>query len=87
MQLIPKKIWRNIKNVLPDQKSETINIVNPLTQKILPKDLQAQEINNFFANIGENIARKFQDDEGRDEVGDPPMDQARKLEIENITIK
>ena len=55
----PKQFWRNIKEVLPDQSGGTINIQNPLTQETMPKNLQAQEINNFFANIGEKLATKF----------------------------
>ena len=39
--------------------SGDINIVNPITKEILPKDLQAQEINTFFTNIGQNMASKF----------------------------
>ena len=49
----PKKFWRNIKDVLPDQSSGIIDIKNPL------KEQQAQEVNNFFANIGSGLSTKF----------------------------
>ena len=55
----PKKLWRNIKDVLPDPSSNNINIANPITNEILPKEQQAQEINSFFADIGPNLAKKF----------------------------
>ena len=55
----PMQFWRNIKEVLPDQSGGSINIQNPLKQETMPKNLQAQEINNFFANIGEKLATKF----------------------------
>ena len=63
-----------------------INITNPLTKEILPKDLQAQEINNFFANIGEKLARKFRDDKVRTLTEHPLGNEAQNLNIENITI-
>ena len=58
----PKKFWRNIKTVLSDSNEGNINIINPLTKTPLPQNLQAQEINHFFANVGQNLARKFDGD-------------------------
>ena len=55
----PKKFWRNIKDVLPDKGGGGVNIVNPITQEILPKHQQAHEINNFFANVGDRLSTKF----------------------------
>ena len=48
-----KRFWFDIKEVLPDQSGGLIDIQNQLTQEIMPKNLQAQEINNFLANVGE----------------------------------
>ena len=55
----PKKFWRNIKNVLPNPSSNNINIVNSITNEVMPNDRQAQEINSFFAIIRTNLAKKF----------------------------
>ena len=78
----PKKFWRNIKDVLPDQSKGSINILNPLTKEILPKHLQAQEINSFFANIGENLARNFK---GKPLTLGPPAPDTELLNIREIT--
>ena len=55
----PKKFWRNIRDILPEQSSGIINIKNHLNNETLPKDQQAQVVNNFFVNIGGNINAKF----------------------------
>ena len=55
----PKIFWKNIKNVLPDSKSGNINIIDEMTKSVLPKDMQAQVINDFFASIGERLDNKF----------------------------
>ena len=55
----PKKFWRNIKNVLPDQNNSCIDIKNPLTQENVLKDRQAQIVNDFFAGIGPRLSSKF----------------------------
>ena len=80
----PKKFWRNIKTVLPDSNEGNINIINPLNQTPLPQNLQAhvQEINHFFANVGQNLARKFDGDILVIEAYD---DQVPRLEIPPIT--
>ena len=54
-----KKFWRNIKNVLPEKSSGSINIMNKLTGEELPKSMQPQVINDFFANIGNRLDAKF----------------------------
>ena len=54
-----KKFWKNIKNVLPDQDTGGINIVNEVSKEALPLNDQAQVINEFFANIGLKLDRKF----------------------------
>ena len=77
----PKKFWRNIKDVLPGQTSGNINIINPLTKEILPKELQAQEINDFFSNIGDNLAKKFNNNVA--DLGERP--HVQELALDNIT--
>ena len=54
-----KKFWRNIKNVLLGKNSGNINITNTLNGQELPKNMQAQVINDFFANIGNKLDTKF----------------------------
>ena len=56
---VPKKFWHNVRDILPEQSSGIINIKNPLNNETLPKDQQAQVVNNFFVNIGGNINAKF----------------------------
>ena len=78
----PKTFWRNIKNVLPEQSSGCINIKNPLSNDTLPKDMQAQVINDFFAGIGDKLAEGF---DGTDHPIPCNIDDAAKLEIRHIT--
>ena len=78
----PRKFWRNIKNVLPDQATGSINIKNPVTGVTMPRDRQAQVVNDFFANIGENLATKFRGGETPVLVHENIID---KLEIRHIT--
>ena len=79
----PKKFWRNIKGVLPDQESGSINIKNPITNDTLDRDAQAQVINDFFANIGEKLAVKFGDLQV--DVNIWPPHEGDKLQIRHIT--
>ena len=56
-----KKIWKNIKNVLPlnEKSNKKISLLEPDTlQEILDGDT-ANYINTFFANIGPNLAANF----------------------------
>ena len=70
----PKRFWRYIKYVLPEHVNGMIDIKNPLTKTALPRDSQAQVINDFFAGIGQNLARKFERrhavNMGNEELGD-----------------
>ena len=91
----PKKFWRNIKEVLPDESSGLINIKNPLTGDSLPKNQQAQVINDFFAGIGQKLAAKFEAEvipqvenilnEDRLEIGNVCQVEVLKL-IESISV-
>ena len=78
----PKKFWHNIRDVLPKSKSGTISIRNPLTNDPLPRDQQAQVINDFFANVGPNITKKF-----GHEIAPLDMEEyiGDHLEVENIS--
>ena len=78
----PRMFWRNIKCVLPDQVPGSIEIANPLNQEPLPKDQQAQTINDFFAGIGEKLASKFVTDVPNVVPEIPPED---RLHIKHIT--
>ena len=55
----PKIFWRNIRDVLPNPKTGTIDIKNSVNGESLGKDMQAQVINDFFAGIGQSLANKF----------------------------
>ena len=78
----PKAFWRNIKDVLPDQVSGSINIKKSITNESLPKNAQAQVINDFFAGIGEKLAADFEN------INQPipeSINIRNKLEIRHIT--
>ena len=78
-----KKFWRNIKNVLPGKTSGSINITNSLTGQVLPKAMQSQVINDFFASIGSKLDAKF----GPNAIPDAPWaDGEGDLGIEDITV-
>ena len=78
----PKTFWRNIKHVLPEQSSGVINIKNPVSSETLPKNFQAQAINDFFAGIGEKLAEGF-DNENQPILAE--FNDEEKLEIRHIT--
>ena len=56
-----KKFWKNIQNVIPSSKKKKIGILN-LTDENTGQDVDekdtAQFINDFFVNIGPNLAKK-----------------------------
>ena len=66
---------------MQDQRGGIIDIKNPLPKEIQPKDIQAQEMNNCFANIGENLANKFSADE-TSQVNAQSLSEDRKLHID-----
>ena len=91
----PKSFWRNIKQVLPDQSSGSINIKNPVSNETLPKNLQAQVINDFFVGIGEKLAADFDNNDqplrnvlrGRDALEIRHITQIEVLKlIDNISV-
>ena len=55
----PKKIWSNIFTILPKNKDQklNINLKNEVNEEINSDDT-AKYINDFFANIGPNLAKK-----------------------------
>ena len=78
----PKTFWRNIKSVLPDQASGQINIKNPINNESLPKDQQAQVINDFFASIGDKLAVGF---DNEDQPIPDILGDGDRLELRHIT--
>ena len=78
----PKTFWRNIKHVLPDQSSGLINIKNPVNNESLPREQQAQVINDFFVSIGEELAAGF---DGSDEPVPDVFGERERLEVRHIT--
>ena len=78
----PKKFWRNIKDVLPDNNDGSIDIKNPITREAMPRNLQAQIVNDFFAGIGSKLSNKF----GNELVVPvPELIPANSLEVEHIS--
>ena len=78
----PRKFWRNIKGVIPDQSCGAIDIKNQLTNEAMPRDQQAQVINDFFVGIGERLAAKF----GNVRVPETNNDfEGDRLELGHIT--
>ena len=57
----PKKFWREINKILPNKKNKTSNIF--LKDQTSNHEIDAAKlpdyINNFFADIGPNLAKKF----------------------------
>ena len=58
-----KKFWRNINKILPNNKSNVtkINLKNQTTRDNIKDNDLPDFINNFFADIGPNLAQKFTD--------------------------
>ena len=54
-----KKFWRTIKQVIPDNKSQSTELVlkDTTSGQTIPKNQTADYINNFFANVGSNLAK------------------------------
>ena len=55
----PKKFWRTIEKIEPDAKPVISNLYYENTGNPIPEHLLAEEINNFFVDIGENLAKKI----------------------------
>ena len=60
----PKNFWKSISSVFPGKKSKTSKIwLKHHTNDTQIEDIQAANyINTFFTNIGQNLARQFQND-------------------------
>ena len=57
----PKKFWREINNILPNKKHTTskINLKDQIKKQDINDNNVPDFINNFFADIGPNLATKF----------------------------
>ena len=57
----PKKFWDNVSSILPINSKETnvIKLKNQITNEIVDDDKTADFINDFFSNVGENLASNF----------------------------
>ena len=60
----PKRFWRNISNSLPRKKSQNKNIslIDKFTDHQIDSNAISGHINNFFANIGNDLAKNFTHD-------------------------
>ena len=57
-----KKFWKNIQEVIPNKKSNNGNIFNLLdnsTNEMIDSNNTADFINDYFTNIGPNLARNL----------------------------
>ena len=59
----PKRFWRNVASVIPNNKKDKsdITLVDNLSNTKVKLDETSNYINDFFANIGVNLARDFND--------------------------
>ena len=56
----PRKFWRRIKeHVLPDCKTVTLNLVDEYTSESIPDEDMPNRVNDFFTDIGLNIASRI----------------------------
>lgn len=55
-----KKYWKAVQLVLPNTRSSGIEVIyDPITKELFDGLVAANVINNYFASIGENLARKL----------------------------
>jgi len=65
----PKKIWKGLRHIVPG-KTKDCNIKSIMTEtgeKTSSYDI-ANELNDYFANIGPNLAKKISDDNVRNDI-------------------
>ena len=56
----PKKFWRNLKTVVQGKTKQTEKIDLVKDGQAVPSNRTADELNNFFANIGQNLGESFE---------------------------
>ena len=67
-----KKFWKNIQDILPSKKrngNQTLKLIDKTTCQQINEDNTASYINDFFVNIGPNLAKNCNSDwefKGRD---------------------
>ena len=57
-----RKFWKNIQEVIPNKKSNNGNIFNlldNLPNEMIDSDKTADFINDYFTNIGPNLAKNL----------------------------
>ena len=54
----PKKFWFEYYRIQPEAKPKITNIIDEETGDRIPDDKLANNINNYFVDIGENLAKK-----------------------------
>ena len=57
----PKRFWRNIASAMPGKKSNNskISLIDTTSQSKIDNAATSNYINNFFSNIGINLAKEF----------------------------
>ena len=63
----PKKFWRAITDILPHSKSSAVNILSEEGTQLSDKEM-SETINNFFADVGAQLASKIPP------INDTPID-------------
>ena len=56
----PQKFWRNLKTVVPGKTKRTEKIDLIKDGQAVLSNRTADELNNFFANIGQNLGESFE---------------------------
>ena len=68
----PKKFWRNISAILPNKNKGRQEIILTNDEGFMRPEESAEKINEFFTNIGPNLAKNF--DPGRWTPGNPQVE-------------
>ena len=73
LQQQQRKLWREIRHIDPEAPPEIQNLTDEATGKIIPQEKLPDSVNNYFVDIGELLAKKFQNlvaiNEKEDEEG------------------
>ena len=84
----PKKFWKKINTLLRSHKSNgMVNLVNKETDQPLSPEDTPNFINNFFVNVGSNLAKNFSEDWSYDgKEAEVYMEEIKtnELEIEKL---
>ena len=72
----PKKFWFNYNKIQPKLKPTINNILDHRTGEKVPDDKMPENINNFFIDIGEDLASKCKKIDPNNRKYNPPLNKA-----------